>query len=577
MPSSAPPGHGSARSHGRASRNMREALPGQRDKPPQLPKLQPNVNRRATKIIAAHLQSVQENATPTSSCATIPVLTKLESTASRQARTHDISHRCDQPKFLATKVPPSLIQAEDHIYETSFMAKDATSTYNESDGLWHTKVFPSEMPSSRTDAVMLDAWITRALDRYQREVLENATGKEDFAETVQDLVPILSVALHELVRQVMHHCAERGVALERIWRTYVELFQRVLHQMQESLSIQKKKTTEVNSQLLDANQEFKALKKAHPEQMHRIISDLEVRFTQRQKGFEEELREAEVDNESLKQSLRSQHKEMELWYPNFTQYRDSYIRTLIPQHIHFGGANKFSGAGRHEAAGSEMAPEVAIAEDFKRLLTVLAPEKRKLIGQELRAMIETTTDAQATGNSGKQRKAEAAKAADDATSMMERQKELDNLEKLQAEVQEQEDHIKRLKAEIAKLEAKKDFPDDEDSDLDEGSSVSSDENLSKGGLDENDDGLSEEHFHQPVSDNEGEGEGTGSGLAQASSVLLAMKEEGSLILDTKKSRKSLTDRAADFEPLESAVAERLQGHPAEYAGEQSDGKVSEAG
>eukprot|EP00931_Biecheleriopsis_adriatica_P089032 TRINITY_DN63228_c0_g1_i1.p1 TRINITY_DN63228_c0_g1~~TRINITY_DN63228_c0_g1_i1.p1 ORF type:complete len:525 (+),score=145.50 TRINITY_DN63228_c0_g1_i1:47-1621(+) len=426
---------------------------------PRLPKLRPHVNRRAQQIIAAHLQSADIGG-PSSSTATVPVLTKLETTAPKTARTSDVSHLFDQKGSLSPSIPPTLIQEEDHVYETSFMPKDVSSTYSEEDGLWHTKVFPSEKPSSRMDAVMLDTWITRSLQRYQETV--SFSEREDFTKTVEDLVPILSVSLHELVRQVKHHCSERGVALERIWRTYVELFHRVLKQLQESLRNQKKKTAEVNQELLEANQEFKALKKAHPEQMHQIISQLEVRFTQRQQGFEEELAEVEQENATLKMDLRNRHRELELWFPGFPSYQDSYMKALIPQHKNLVDSRTVRKGSIIQKQEEATAPEVAIAEDFKRLLAVLPPDKRASIGSNLLSLL----DGRDQETEGRPRK-DKMRATVTVASLEEQQQELQNVEKLQAEVSKQEEQITRLKQQIAKLEARKAFPDDDIDDSDE--------------------------------------------------------------------------------------------------------------
>eukprot|EP00933_Yihiella_yeosuensis_P065131 TRINITY_DN6878_c0_g6_i1.p1 TRINITY_DN6878_c0_g6~~TRINITY_DN6878_c0_g6_i1.p1 ORF type:complete len:542 (-),score=126.92 TRINITY_DN6878_c0_g6_i1:49-1674(-) len=429
---------------------------------PRLPKLRPNVNRKAQQIIAAHMRAVT---TPTTSTATVPVLTKLEGTAPRMARTHDISHLADKPALLAPNIPETLIEECDHIYETSFMAKDSTSVYQEEDGLWHTKVFPSSQPSSRADAVMLDAWITRSLDRFQQEA---AAKHSDFNKTVEDLVPLLSVSVHEIVRQVMHHCSERGLALDKIWKTYVELFNRVLKQMQESVKLQKERTSEVQALLQEASVEYKAQRKAHPLQMHQIISELEVRFSDRQRGFEEQLQAAELENSELKQTLKQLHRELEMWYPGFAQYQDTYIKNLIPQHKGGGALKKgktgdFSQPRMNRQATEKLAaedgtivPEVALAEDFKRLLAVLAPEKRKLIGQDLAGLVAAQGN-EKKGPSKFQEKmassAEVDKAKGGEENVKEQQDNLQQLETLQAEVRAQEDEIRDLTEQIRYLEA----------------------------------------------------------------------------------------------------------------------------
>lgn len=379
-----------------------------------------------------------------SSTATVPVLMQIDHTAPKTARTHDISHLRDKTQYLAPCIPESLIGEADHIYETGFLPKDANSVYHERDGLWYTKVFPSNAPSSRTDAVMLDAWITRTLDAYKRK--DVVTGKEDLARAVEDLVPILSIALHEIVRQVMHHCVERGAVLEKIWRTYVELFDRVLMEMQVALGKEKNKTVELHQVLLDTRHELDSLKKSHPEQVQNVIADLEEQFTENQKKIEEDLAQCEDENTKLKQELRTHHTELELWYPSFPLYQDSHLKNSIPQYSHHG--QNARGANKRE--DEDTPPEVTIAEDFKRLLAVLAPDKRQAIGQELTSVLKTTAVSGKQEKEGKKAKKERLNAI-----VADNQKNAERESKLSAlhdEVAAQERKIEELKAIIVELE-----------------------------------------------------------------------------------------------------------------------------
>eukprot|EP00435_Cladocopium_sp_Y103_P009574 s2805_g2.t1 len=390
----------------------------------KLPKLRPNVNKRAQQIITAHMQLEDQGIGTVSNSRTAP----------KPARTHDVSHLADHRSTLQPQLPASQIKEEDFVYESSFMPLDTTSTYSDEDGLWHTKVFPSESPSSRTDAVMLDNWISKTLGEIQKNLLECQRSRDDFASSVQELVPVLSVALHEIVRQVMHHCVERGVALQKIWRTYVELFERVLEQMQQSLKLHKERTSEVQDELKEANQEVRHLKREHPEQMHNIISELEAKFLQRQKNFERDLAEAEEENLAAKTAIRTQHKELESWYPGFQHYQDSLVKNLLPQTDH----GSISSKALLKESVDDAAPEVAMAEDFKRLLAALPPDKRKVIGQDLMGLIDGD---------------EVEKINDAPFNLEEKALEIEEIERLQCELQAQEDPIKDLKSQIARMEA----------------------------------------------------------------------------------------------------------------------------
>merc|ERR1719499_1239032 len=102
------------------------------------------------------------------------------------------------------------------------------------------------------------------LESYRDNNTESSSNKEQLVKTIEDLIPILSVALHEIVRQVTHHCSERGRALEKLWKTYVELFHRVLRQMKKSQAEQKERTAEVRGRLSAAKQELADLRRGHP-------------------------------------------------------------------------------------------------------------------------------------------------------------------------------------------------------------------------------------------------------------------------------------------------------------------------
>jgi len=406
-----------------------------------------------------------------------PVLAQLDSTAPRTARTHDISHLCDKGHILKPLPAESLIDERDHVYEAGFLPTGPLSVYDDRDGMWHTKVFPSSTPSSRTDAVLLDNWITNALGRRQTEAA-SLQVKEDLAQSVESLVPILSVALHEVVRQVTHHCAERGVTLDKIWRVYVELFQRVLKQMQQSLIDQKNRTSTVQGELSAAKEELGELRSEHPVQMHRVITDLEARFTSTQEAYEVELEDADEANTRLKKDIKTLQQELEIWYPTFEKYKESYIKHHVPEvsgdgsaprRRSSGGGGGGEGGGEQNVArrssgmvkssdadaakdgmeGEEIPPEVAIAKDFKRLLAVLAPEKRKLIGQELSFVMDP--GASGAGKGGGKGDKDRKRKPQQSNANQEEQEKLRNLKE---EVTQQEERIRALREDIASLEAK---------------------------------------------------------------------------------------------------------------------------
>lgn len=371
-----------------------------RSNKPKLPLIQPHVNRRAQEIIAAHMESVSTLTCTNASLLSqaVPVLKQLEGTAPKTAKTHDISHICDTVHVLTPRVPESMIDEKDHVYEATFMPEGPLSVYNDSDGMWYTKVFPSANPSSRMSAIHLDDWITKKMSEKNTELPGAKHSKDDLAATVDCLVPVLSKALHEVARQVTYHCSERGSALTKIWTVYVELFQRVLNQMQKALQDQRARTADLQADLNAAKNELDGLKKSHPADMYDVITKMETNFDEQQIEYDTLLEKTHEENERLEVLARVGQEELDSWYPGFDKYKDSYIRHHVPDvdpgkvAISVEDAKKSPNANASSPSRGqvfeEMNADVAIAKDFKRLLAVLAPDKRKAIGQELSGVMD---------------------------------------------------------------------------------------------------------------------------------------------------------------------------------------------
>lgn len=225
-----------------------------------------------------------------------------------------------------------------------------------------TILFPANKPSSRADAMILDRWVTDALGKFATRM----NTKEDLSDAVEELVPILSIGLHEVVRQVTHHCVERGVVLEKIWRTYVELFDRVLKEMKASLKLHKARTVKVQEELECANAELEDLRRKHPQQMQKLKATLDGKFAQRQQELEDSLKYKESENLALNQHLEEQKCDVKSWFPLFEHYQVCQYKLNLQQLGH--------------TPATTTSPEMAIAADLKRIVQVLPVEKRKQIG-----------------------------------------------------------------------------------------------------------------------------------------------------------------------------------------------------
>lgn len=225
-------------------------------------------------------------------------------------------------------------------------------------------LFPANKPSSRADAVILDRWVTQALESYARR--SQAQGTEDLSRAVDELVPVLSIGLHEVVRQVTHHCLERSVVLEKIWRTYVELFERALNETKASLRRHKDRTGKVEAQLARTRQELSELQSRHPEQIEKLSKTLAGKFAQRQEELEDKLKHFRQENGALQQHLLAQSGSLRSWFPLFEQYKDSSLRDVL--------------MAEPAVLPSSVAPEAGIAADFQRIVCAMEPDRRRRVG-----------------------------------------------------------------------------------------------------------------------------------------------------------------------------------------------------
>lgn len=265
---------------------------------------------------------------------------------------------------------------------TSFISYAQSDDADWGDGLrtsrdWASEMpeailFPSNKPSSRADAAILDQWVTKAFESYAQRI-DDSKGEENLTKVVEELVPVLSIGLHELVRQVTQHCLERGVVLEKIWRTYVELFERALNETRASLKRHRERTGRVEAELRRTRDEFEQLRQRHPEQIDKLSKTLAGKFAQRQEELEMQLKTLRIENSVLQQHLKEQGASVQLWFPLFRKYKESRYRKQLMNAPH--------------PAQSSTQPEARIAADFKRILGVLPSEGRRRVGFYISALL----------------------------------------------------------------------------------------------------------------------------------------------------------------------------------------------
>lgn len=227
-------------------------------------------------------------------------------------------------------------------------------------------LFPTNKPSSRADATILNHWITNVLDRYAERMAGGHEQTTTLTQMVDELVPILSIGLHELTRQVSQQCAERGVVLEKIWRTYVELFDRALAETRAMVRFHKTRTQRVVEELSHTSDDLTEVKQKHPEQLQKLSSTLSKKFVQRQEELDGLLKSVKHENTIMQQLIDEHRNSLKAWFPLFDKYKNSpyhiTLKTACPE------------------LPSTTTPESRIAADFKRILVAMPNEARRRVG-----------------------------------------------------------------------------------------------------------------------------------------------------------------------------------------------------
>jgi len=256
----------------------------------------------------------------------------------------------------------TLQQLGDTVHGKSGMA--TTSQWSEE--MPSVIMFPTNRPCSRADAVVLNRWITHALGRYADKLSGSTSEDGNLSQVVDELIPILSIGLHEVVRQVTQHCLERGVVLEKIWRTYVELFERALSETRGLLRFHKSRSMRVHEEHARVDHELRSVTQRHPEQIEKLSKTLLNKFVQRQEELEEQLRSLKHENTVLKQHLDEHTNSVTAWFPLFRIYKTSMYHATLMSTV--------------PAVPVNTTPESRIAADFKRIITALPVEGRRRVG-----------------------------------------------------------------------------------------------------------------------------------------------------------------------------------------------------
>eukprot|EP00397_Hematodinium_sp_SG-2012_P031864 GEMP01033871.1.p1 GENE.GEMP01033871.1~~GEMP01033871.1.p1 ORF type:complete len:405 (+),score=109.75 GEMP01033871.1:223-1437(+) len=299
-----------------------------------------------------------------SSTSTIPPPLDMRQMSFR-AKLSDVSYRKDQKAFLTPRIPPTRIPEEDYIVEKLFLPTGRGSVFCKSDGLWHHTLFPSDKPSGRADATYLNQWITHAVEDYAK-----SSSHKPICDQVVDLVPILGKAMHEIVRQTMYSCEERGRLLEQVWGAYVDLFDHVLEEMRFFLKERKEQMRGAEEALEFESAECDAIHAEHPNELQLLISSLEVEFSQLSEALLKELAEKEAASRNVENATTEVNAKLQRWFP--------HLANMLKEVVHMNFAD-------NEVDSDD--PTILLASDLQRLVCALKPKQRFQLSLQLRKVL----------------------------------------------------------------------------------------------------------------------------------------------------------------------------------------------
>lgn len=294
-------------------------------------------------------------------------LPKPPSSAQRRASTH-------RPQLHSAPVPcsearsstqmPSLEERLDETLASMLSGGTSIGSAGSSGNHMNTVAFVMFAPdrsSSRADAIALDRWVSKSFQQFVQ-----TSGSLGVEGTVEQLVPILSTGLHEVIRQVAFHCFERAIVLEKVWRTYVELFERALSEARHAERRHRQHEHKIQSAIERTKCDIEELKLKHPAQLQKLSETLAGKFRQRIGELDEHLVLLRRENAALVAGMSEQSSDVNAWFPRFHRYKDTKIRNDL--------------AVASPLSPTTLAPESAIAADFKRILTALPPDRRRRVG-----------------------------------------------------------------------------------------------------------------------------------------------------------------------------------------------------
>lgn len=227
-------------------------------------------------------------------------------------------------------------------------------------------LFGSNKPSNQDDARVLAHWLSCMFASHeQKKLARQSDTQDDLAHAVELLIPILSIALHEVVRQLTHHCLERSVVLEKVWRIHNDLFAKALTELRVSLREHRQGGAQTEASVQQSKREFEEAEEENPAQIKKVTTALTTKFERKMREINEQLQVYEDENDELANQRKEQLESRSLWFPGFDSYNGSCVQdtmAFVP------------------ALPPSKTPEAGLVADFLRVLHALDPVRRRRVG-----------------------------------------------------------------------------------------------------------------------------------------------------------------------------------------------------
>jgi len=174
--------------------------------------------------------------------------------------------------------------------------------------------------ASKQDVKKLDQWLSAAIRHFYSN--RTARDRARVADRLSDLMPYLTLSLHQLVQQLKTHCLERGLVLEKIWRTLIQLFDRVVNENQSDLELYNSRNRKMEKELYEITVFVEEQRGKYPDLIVNLKTALETKLISRVRKRHADLVDLREKNEILEIALDELKYELQVLLPNFEKYME---------------------------------------------------------------------------------------------------------------------------------------------------------------------------------------------------------------------------------------------------------------